>query len=168
MPPFPSLSINYVAPALLPNGEDAVLKLGIPRHEFMNEMEALRLYEGDGIVKLLAEDADLGAMLLERLKPGASLSNVPDEEKATSIAAQLMRRLRRPPPRELHFPKVSDWATGLGNLRKRFEGETGPIPAPLVQRAETLFPELIGTMDSSTETCTTKISFWRSGSLGWP
>ena len=146
MPPFLSLSINYVCPASLANGETAVLKLGVPHHEFMNEMEALRLYDGDGMVKLLAGDADLGAILLERLKPGASLSSVSDEEKATSIAAQVMRRLRRPPPSVHEFPTVSDWASGLKKLRERFDGATGPFSASLVDRTDTVFSELISTM----------------------
>ena len=146
MPPLDYLSHNYVAPVICADGKDAVLKLGVPHNDFMNEMAALRLYDGAGMVKLLAGDVDLGAMLLERLMPGTSLSSLGDDERATSVAAQVMRQLWRPPPPEHQFPTVSDWASGLENLRERFAGTTGPISAPLVEKAETLFSELIGTM----------------------
>ena len=148
MPSFPSLSYNYVAPVIRADGEDAVLKLGVPHHEFMTELEALRHYDGAGMVKLLAGDVDLGAMLLERLKPGTLLSSLADDEQATSIAAQLMRQMRRPPPTERQFPTVSDWASGLDKLRERYDGATGPFSASLVERAETLFSELIGAMSA--------------------
>ena len=97
MPPFAPLSYNYLAPAVCADGMEAVLKLGVPHNELMTEMEALRLFDGHGIVRLLEADLDLGAMVLEHLKPGALLSSLPDDEKATSVAAQLMRQLWRPP-----------------------------------------------------------------------
>ena len=146
MTPFDSLSYNYVAPVFRTDGEDAVLKLGVPHHDFTTEMGALRHYDGVGMVRLLAGDINLGAMLLERLKPGTLLSGLADDEQATSIAAQVMRRLRSPPPPENPFPTVSDWASGLGRLRERFAGATGPFSATLVEKAEKLFSELIGAM----------------------
>ena len=144
--PFVPLSYNYVAPAVRADGTGAVLKLGVPHHELVTEMEALRAYDGSGLVRLLEADYDLGAMLLERLEPGTPLSRLADDQQATSIAAQVMKRLRRPPPPEHQFPTVSDWATGLQKLRIRFGGATGPFPASLVEKAETLFSELIGSM----------------------
>ena len=87
MPPFAPLSYNYVAPAVRADGTEVVLKLGVPHYDLKMEMEALRLFDGHGIVRLLEVDFDLGAMVLERLKPGSSLSKVVDDGKATSIAA---------------------------------------------------------------------------------
>ena len=146
MLPFPCLSYNYVAPVLRADGKDAVLKLGVPHQGFTTELEALRHYDGAGIVKLLAGDVDLGAMLLERLKPGTLLFSLADDEHATSIAAQVIRQMRRPPPTEHQFPTISEWASGLDKLRERYAGATGPISAPLAEKAETLFSELIGSM----------------------
>ncbi len=145
MPPFAPLSYAYVAPALLADGTEAVLKLRVPDHEFQMEMEALRLFDGNGTGRLLRADFDLGAMVLERLNPGTLLSSLTDDERATSIASQVMRQLWRPAPPEHRFPRVSEWAAGLGKLRDRFGDATGPLPASLVQRAETLFSELIAT-----------------------
>ena len=146
MPPFAPLSYAYAAPAVLPDGTEAVLKLRVPDDEFLMEMEALRLFDGNGTVRLLQADFDLGAMVLERLKPGALLSSLTDDERATSAAAQVMRQLWRPPPPEHQFPRISQWAAGLGALRDRFGGATGPFPGSLVERAETLFSELVATM----------------------
>jgi streptomycin 6-kinase len=106
-------------------------------------MEALRLYDGHGIVQLLHADREQGAMLLERLKPGTPLANLTDDEEATSIAARVMRQLWRPVPAEHRFPTVAKWASGLGRLREHFGGTTGPLPKSLVEEAETLFTELI-------------------------
>jgi streptomycin 6-kinase len=147
LPPFPRLSYNYVAPAVLADGRDAVLKVGYPSPELMCEMEALRLYDGHGIVQLLYADREQGAMLLERLKPGTPLASIEDDEEATSIAASVMRQLWRPVPSEHQFPTVAKWASGLERLRKHFGGTTGPLPKSLVEEAETLFIELIASMD---------------------
>src|SRR5439155_23831953 len=114
--------------------------------ELMTEMEALRLFEGHGIVQLLDADARQGAMLLERLRPGTPLADLADDEQATSIAAGVMRQLWRPAPPEHPFPTVARWAAGLGRLRNKFVGGTGPFPTALVEEAERLFAELIPSM----------------------
>ena len=107
MPPFASLSCNYVAPVLRADGSTAVLKLSVPQDGFLTEIKAFRLYDGRGIVRLFGSDGGLGAMLLERLKPGRLLSSLADDAQAASICAQVMRQMWRPPPPEHQFPKVS-------------------------------------------------------------
>jgi len=145
MPPFEPLSYNYVAPAVRDDGADAVLKVGVPNAELLTEIEALRLFDGHGIVRLLEADADRGVLLLERLKPGAPLSSLSDDKQTTSIAAQVMRQLWKPAPSEHPFPTVAKWASGLERMRERF-GDAGPFPGPLVETAERLFAELISSM----------------------
>jgi len=143
-PPFSGLWVNWVAPANCADGTSAVLKLSFPGDkEFRTEAEALRLFEGRGAARLLQLDLDGGAMLLERCEPGVPLSTVEDDVEATSIAADVMKRLWRPVPDDHSFPLVSDWAQGLARLRRRFGGGTGPLPAPLVEEAEALFEELL-------------------------
>jgi len=146
MPPFEPLSYNYVAPAIRADGIDIVLKLGVPNPELLTEIEALRLFNGHGIVRLLDADPDQGVLLLERLKPGTPLSSLPDDEQATSIAAQVMRQLWKPAPSEHPFPTVAKWAAGLRRLREHFAGGCGPFPSALVEVAEARFAELIGSM----------------------
>jgi streptomycin 6-kinase len=145
-PPFPALSFNYAAPATLPDGTRVVLKAGVPRGEIASEIAALRLYDGQGSVRLLDGDAGRGLLLLERLLPGTMLVELADDEEATAIAARTMRALWRPAPEGHPFPTVADWFVGLRELRDEFGGGTGPFPARLVEEAERLAADLLGSM----------------------
>jgi streptomycin 6-kinase len=147
-PPF-ELSYNYAAPASRIGGGEVVVKVGVPCRELFTEIAALRLYDGDGCVKLLDADVDLGVLLLERLSPGAMLSTLGDDEAMTRIAARLMRRLWRPLPESHVFPTVAGWAKGFDRLRAAFDGETGPFPAAIVARAEAISAELLRTSEPS-------------------
>jgi len=89
------VSCAWVAPAVLADGTEAVLKIGMPHLEAEHEAEGLRFWDGDPTVRLLADD-DLGAMLLERCHPGTSLRAVPEAEQDLVIAG-LLRRLWRSP-----------------------------------------------------------------------
>ncbi len=151
LPPFPNLSFNYVAPVMCSDGSKAVLKVGVPHKELWSEMEALRVFGGRGSVRLLETDGDRGAMLLERLKPGTPLTTLADEvhdAQATSIAADVMRKLWHPVPPQHNFPSVADWAQGMKRMRTHFDGGVGPFPVALVEEAETLFLELLASSAS--------------------
>ena len=118
----------------------------MPTPELTSEIQALRLYDGDGAVRLLDFDTEKGVLLMERLIPGRSLetfSDATNDEDATRIAARVMRRLWRPLPVDHSFATVEQWASGLMRLRQRFAGETGPFPKRLVEIAERLFDELL-------------------------
>ena len=143
MPPFSPQSHSYVAPAVRRDGTGVILKLGVPDARLVNEIETLRQFGGRGSAELIEADADLGAIVLERIKPGEMLSLVEDDQLATSIAADVMRRLWSPAPVDHSLPMIADRAAGLSRLRGRFGGGTGPIPASLVERAEALFSDLI-------------------------
>jgi streptomycin 6-kinase len=145
-PPFEPLSYNYVAPAVRADGTHAVLKVGFPCGELMSEIEALRLCDGRGTVRLIEFDREAGALLLERLEPGTPLASVTDDEEATAIAVQVMRQFWRPVPSGHPFRSLADWTAGLRRLRAQFGGGTGPFPAARVEEAEALFAELLGTM----------------------
>src|SRR5579884_718199 len=142
-PPFP-LSYNYVAPAWR-GGEPLVLKVGMPDPGLAREIEALLHFDGRGVVRLIAAEPELGAVLLERLMPGSPLSRLGMErdDEATRIAAEVMLRLRRPAPEDHQFLTLRGRASGLRDLRRRFDGGTGPLPARLVTRAEALFADLL-------------------------
>lgn len=147
-PPFPNLWYNYVAPAVRANGEPVILKAGFPGGEHLTEIEALRLYDGRGMVRLLEADVDQGVFLLERLEPGVMLLTMEDDARATSIAASIMRELWRPVPVDHPFPTVADWANrGMTGLRAEFGGGTGPFPAGIVEEAERLFAELLSSQE---------------------
>ena len=140
--PF-ELSFHYVVPVLQADGSSAVLKLGVPTPEFKSAALALRSYQGRGAVRLLKSDERLAAMLLERVDPGSTLADLNDEHSATEIAAHTMRQLWDATPAHSEFRSLESWTAGLGNLRRRFSGGTGPLDARLVDIAENVRAELL-------------------------
>jgi streptomycin 6-kinase len=145
-PPFANLSFHYVVPALQADRTPVVLKVHAPTGEFEHESTAIKLFAGHGMVRLLDCDADHQVMLLERLQPGRLLKDIQDDEKATSYAAGVMRRLWRPAPVQHPFPTVQDWGKGFERLRTHYNGGCGPFPPRLLDKAETLFAELSASM----------------------
>lgn len=154
LPHFEPLCYNFVAPVLLQDNSQAVLKLGVPNPELTSEVKALNHYAGHGAARLLKHDAEGGALLLEYIKPGTPLAEFSADDKATEIAAQLMLQLWQPSlklenPGDLQgFRTVEEWAKGIGRLHKHFQGGTGPFPAKLVDQAESLFRELLDSTDT--------------------
>jgi streptomycin 6-kinase len=143
LPPFP-LSYNYVAPCICSDGSQAVLKIGFPQdREFQTEIEALSIFQGEGIAKLLQADKDRGIILLERVLPGVPLSAMQNDEEATRILATVMKRLWKPLPDKHSFITIAQWAEAIPRLRQQYQGTSGPLPAHLVDKAERLFTELI-------------------------
>jgi streptomycin 6-kinase len=82
-----------VLPVIHPDGTPAALKLQPVNEENVSEPVGLRVWNGDGVVRLLEHDPDTGSMLLERLDGGRSLSTVHDDIAALQILAELMARL---------------------------------------------------------------------------
>ncbi len=110
-----------------PQGDEVVLKIGVPNRELISEMNALRFFDGKGAVRLLETDEERFMFLLERLQPGNMLTTLDDDDRAMNIAADVMLKLWRPAPTEGAFIQLSDWFKGFGKLRVRFEGGTGPL-----------------------------------------
>src|SRR5712671_245886 len=80
------VSCAWVAPVVRADGTSAVLKLGMPHMEGEHEIQGLRFWNGDPTVRLLEADDALGAMLVERCEPGASLRELPEPEQDLVIA----------------------------------------------------------------------------------
>lgn len=142
-PPFSVPSYNYVAPATGPGGEAWVLKAGVPHGELWSEIEALRVFDGRGVARLIDADREAGALLLERVLPGRSLNAVAEEDRIAALV-EVMHRLWRPLPAGHPFRTVADLARGLERLRESFDGGYGPFPPQRVERAAALFRELTG------------------------
>lgn len=120
--PFPNLSYNYVAPCVCADGAQAVLKIGFSQEDsvIFSEAACLKLLDGRGAVKLLRFDENYRALLLERLIPGENLKGIcrTDDEQATRIAIDVMRRLCRSPPETIKFPTLENWMNGLRTAEK--------------------------------------------------
>ena len=133
------LSYNVVAFTEGSDGTPFVLKMSPPSDDFARELEALRLYDGDGICRLIQADETVGVMLLERLRPGVSLWNT-DDESAARTAAELMQRLWRPVAEPHNFRTLRSWARELYDYPRQ---TVGPLPRNLVDKATALFDELL-------------------------
>ncbi|RSN51742.1 aminoglycoside phosphotransferase family protein [Actinomadura sp. WAC 06369] len=143
------LSYHWVAAVRREDGTAAVLKLGPaePGH-LAHEAAALEGFGGRGAVRLLAYDAERGALLLERAEPGTMLRDlVPERDgDATAALVEVMRRLHRPAPPDCGLPAVeAEGAAFAGHLR-RYPGDD-PLPRDLVERAGRLFGELCADSD---------------------
>lgn len=134
-PPF-APSYAWVAPAVRRDGGACVLKLGL---EPGPEAAALRAYGGDGAVRLLDEDG--GALLLERLAPGAELATLGPgrDDEATAIVAGLLARLWREPP------AGGGGLTPLAAYGADLEAAVpaGPLTAALLERGRAVFAALL-------------------------
>jgi streptomycin 6-kinase len=138
-PPFGNASCAWVAPGVRADGSHVVLKIGIPHMEAVHELQGLRFWSGDGIVRLLDADEDLNAMLLERCEPGSSLRELPEPEQDVVIA-RVLRRLWRMPSSPHAFRPLSfmleQWASEtMASTGKWFD-------SGLVQDGLGLFEEL--------------------------
>ncbi len=136
------LSYNYVCAATLKDGTEAVLKIGVPNIELTSEINTLRVYNGQGACRLLETDADAGMLLLERLRPGSMLVTLKDDDQATAIAAEVMKKIHRPVPPQEGFLSLQGWFDELKKLRPRFGGGTGPFPEKSFVLAEGLIRDL--------------------------
>ncbi|MFE5540849.1 aminoglycoside phosphotransferase family protein [Streptomyces sp. NPDC056492] len=86
-----------VLPVERADGSAAVLKLGLVDEESAGEPLALRAWDGRGCVRLLAHDAETGALLLERLDERRPLSELAerDARQAVRVVGELLARLTR-------------------------------------------------------------------------
>lgn len=139
--PVSNLSYNFVAFAM--RGRDKViLKMGVSNRELVSEIEALKLFNGDGACQIMDCDEAKGFLLIEQLQPGTMLADLEDDDERTQIAIQVMQKIWRPAPETGKFIRLEDWFGELRNIRPSFNGMTGPYPKELLERVEAFLPEL--------------------------
>ncbi|MFC9888989.1 aminoglycoside phosphotransferase family protein [Streptomyces pilosus] len=112
------------------DGTPAVLKLQIRDHESEGEPTALRLWNGDGAVRLLDHDEPTGTMLLERLDSARMLAHQPDVHEGVLVVARLLARLHATPapPGMRHLRDIAP------AMLDRTPAALARIPDPAVRR----------------------------------
>ncbi|HEY5982752.1 MAG TPA: aminoglycoside phosphotransferase family protein [Anaerolineales bacterium] len=130
-----NLSYNFVAFARR-EGEEVVLKIGVPDPELTSEIHSLRQFAGRRAVRLLDSDSGRGMLLLERLRPGELLTSIGDDRQATLIAAEVMRGLWRTGITDPRLIRLEDWFRRLGRFRDEHGAGTGPLDPRLFEQAE--------------------------------
>lgn len=131
-------SCAWVAPATRADGSDVVLKVGLPHMEAEHEALGLAFWDGDPTVRLLESDATLGALLLERCRPGTPLAGLAEAEQDTVLAGLLRRLWRVPPPAHGFRPLSAMLAHWAAEARAREGGWPDP---GLVEEGLRLFEE---------------------------
>jgi streptomycin 6-kinase len=136
-----SMRTNALAGAEAGPADDAgaaVLKIAYPHDEALTEPHALALWDGQGAVRLLADDAGAGALLLERLDAARSLQDVPMDE-AVPVWGGLVRRLSLVPdgrPEWQEFSHVAARAEQWSDeLPESWEQLGRPFPRWLLEAA---------------------------------
>ena len=111
--PF-KLTYNYVAPAVRKDGSEVVIKMGFPQErEFQTEIDALEVFGGVGIERLLETDRENGVILIEKVIPGIPVSKLEDDQDATRKIASIIKRIHRPVPENHKFITISEWTNDL-------------------------------------------------------
>jgi streptomycin 6-kinase len=136
------LSYNYVCAVTREDGTSAVLKIGVPNRELTSEINALRVYNGQGACRLLEADDEKGMLLLERLYPGKMLSTIEDDDLATKIAAKVMKNIQFPVIEEMGFINLQSWFNEFKGLRSPFSEKTGKFPRITVAIVKELICDL--------------------------
>jgi streptomycin 6-kinase len=148
-PPTPGSPGNFVAPATRADGTAVVLKVSKYLRETRTEIEALRVWRGVGAARVLESDADLGALLLERVQPGTMLVEIPDDDEAVRVAARVLLQLWRPLPAQHALRPLDTWCAAYDRNRHALSRGAGGFPAALFQRADDLRRDLLASTDVS-------------------
>ena len=134
---------NLVYRCALRDGTPAVIKTEPDRladDEFLPGLDALLLYRGRGMVRVLEAARDDRVVLMERVVPGETLWHGPIDDALEAIAS-VMTKLRAVPPKGHSFPDVRSHHRAWPNHRRLYGG-TGPIDADLFEIGERVFIEL--------------------------
>jgi len=107
-----SLPINVVFRVTRGN-QPLILKTGFPHPEMFAEMAVLvRWQNRPGCVQLIDSDEEVGAVLMERVMPGASIRMLAQSRTEDSVSRQVRHLIEKTPLRMGdgdHFPTYRDW-----------------------------------------------------------
>jgi streptomycin 6-kinase len=155
--PFePGGQTAWVAPACRADGTPAVLKVMWRHPEAAHEADALRVWDGNGAVRLYEADAteDAIVLLLERCLPGRVLSTRPEPEQDDVIVGLLLRLWSVPastPPFRLLQDMCDSWADRFEAKRA---GRPVALDAGLAREGVALFRSLPRHADRAALLCT--------------
>jgi streptomycin 6-kinase len=134
---------NLVYHCTLQDGSPAVIKTEPDRgaeDEFITGVDALVLYAGRGMVRVLRVAHAERIVLMELVVPGEPLWSAPIDRALHGVAS-VMAKLRKAPPDHRSFPNVRAYQRAWPNHVRHYGGP-GPIDADLFEIGEQLFTEL--------------------------
>ncbi|MDE9367646.1 aminoglycoside phosphotransferase family protein [Luteipulveratus sp. YIM 133132] len=116
--------------------EPVMLKVTWPHPEAEHEHLALRAWDGDGAVRLIAADPSRWAMLLEPLDAAHDLGGVDVDESCATIGA-LLRHLDRPA-----LPQLVRLSEESVRWAEKVRSRPDALPRRIADRAASIFTEL--------------------------
>ena len=134
-----------------PDGEDLVLKVSPPFANPAHEADALAHWGGRGAARLVAWDADIGALLLERIRPGTLLMDrdrsAADDDLAVAAASHALAGMQTvPAPPAGSFPSFEEKLRWWLDYTATY-GEPEAAGTPMLP----LFEQCALRLDASTE-----------------
>ncbi|WP_299544395.1 aminoglycoside phosphotransferase family protein [uncultured Roseibium sp.] len=137
--PFEGGNVSLVIPAER-NGEEVVLKLQFVHRETRFEADALSRWDGNGAIRLLDHAPELGALLLERCRPGQLLAESEDVDQI-GVLSNLLKKLLV--PADQPFTNLADEAAHWrASIRSDWEKAGKPCDTYLVDLAFDALGEL--------------------------
>jgi streptomycin 6-kinase len=124
---------EYAFASLAVPAGDVVLKIQFPDRESEHEAEALRVWDGDGAVRLLDHDPERRALLLERARPGTPLYEA-GQDAALDVAVGLLPRLWKPVGAPFR-PLADEAAWWIDDLPDEWEEAGRPFERTLLDAA---------------------------------
>lgn len=145
----------YVVQVTTADGSDAVLKISPPEDEFDLSTGLVAAADGQGYVRLLAQDTARRALLMEALGPPLSASGLTPERMLDVLAATLRQAWRAPCVPGVTVSPRNDKAHGLIGLLDTLWPATGrPCSPRLISRARGLAERRADADDDTTSiTC---------------
>lgn len=141
--PYRQSFVSIVFPARLMSGAPRVLKIQYPHPESDHEEEALRLWNGEGAVRLFDYDPEQHALLLERCEPGDHLSCTGTAEALKFFIETLPRLwVKAGKPFKSAMDEASGW---LAELPLIWERAGRPFEPALLEAALESLDRLRGT-----------------------
>lgn len=140
------LSWNYVMSAERKSGEKVVLKIYFPEDkEYTNQLATLKIFNGEGSIKVLENDDTNFAILLEQCIPGKTLSSLNDENKETLIFTDVVKKLWKKPPPNSKFSNIGDDLKDFDWYFKSYEGNKDKSLKDLIIKAWEIYKYLVDT-----------------------
>ena len=164
--PYPQGAAGYAVRAER-EGEPLVLKLIYPHREAEHEADALRVWDGDAAVDLVAYDGERWAMLIERCEPGTLLAHA-DPDTALDVLIGLLPRLWKRVDDPFH-PLADEVAWWLEEMPSDWERAGRPFERELLDDVLDTLHELSRSQGSTcccTRTSTPTTSSRRGASRG--
>ena len=130
----------YAFESLAVPAGNVVLKVQFPSRESEHEADALRVWDGDGAVRLLDHDPERHALLLERARPATHLADI-GAERALDVFVDLLPRLWKPAGAPFR-PLAEEAAWWIEGVPERWEEGGRPFERELVDAALDALREL--------------------------